>query len=71
MAQGSNRIGGNHMIGNDRGIEAGNFAGNIIVKNLASGIGQDDYGSVTDANSLGPVQTNLTGDPGPWDSFAR
>jgi parallel beta-helix repeat protein len=68
----NNRIEGNTVIGNDIGIQTPNAIGNLVVRNVASGAGQDDFGSVADSNALGPVSTGFdSSDPGPWGNFNR
>jgi parallel beta-helix repeat protein len=48
-----NRIDGNLVLSNDRGIETA-IGGNTIVRNSASGNGTD-YGAITAGNDVGPI----------------
>ncbi|MHC4575495.1 MAG: hypothetical protein ACYS76_15445 [Planctomycetota bacterium] len=61
-----NRIEGNHVTDNDRGIDV-DGTGNIIIKNTASGNAGDDYDIVA-GNKVGTISTDPT-TAGPWDNF--
>ncbi|MCH7527180.1 MAG: right-handed parallel beta-helix repeat-containing protein [Planctomycetes bacterium] len=60
-----NRIEGNNVTDNDRGIDV-DVAGNFIVKNTASGNGNDYV--IVNGNDVGTIQVSPVG-AGAWDNF--
>lgn len=68
VTQQGNRIEGNHLSFNERGVVT-TLSGNLIIRNTAEGLGQNHFGGVTGGNLLGTVRTDLT-NAGPWDNIA-
>lgn len=62
-----NRIEGNNVTDNDRGIQA-DTSGNLIVRNSASGNG-DSYGTIVGGNDVGPIGNAAT-TVSPWANIA-
>jgi parallel beta-helix repeat protein len=62
-----NRIDGNHLVRNDRGIEV-TATSSTILRNSASG-NTDDYGSIVAGNDTAPIGT-AAGSTNPWANLA-
>ncbi len=64
---GRNRIDGNHVVRNDRGIEVSSTSSTIL-RNSASG-NTDDYGSIVGGNDTAPIGT-AAASTSPWANLA-